>query len=1158
MREDLPLRIEDDVRAYLRAARRLAAHLVRDADEADDIAQESMRVALERPPAPGRAAWPWVAGIVRRLAWASHRARRRRPATLEVAPRVDADPARLTDAVEAARRLLDAVLQLEDPYRNTVILRYVHDLPPPQIATMQDVPLETVRTRLRRGLARLRQVVRRDAGGHGTAWTGALAPLLPRSVAPALPTLIGVTVMKKALVAVACLVLLTGATWSLLAWDDDGSAARPAGMPPSGLEARTRAAPALHGPPNQLQAGRAGDPAGPGQVAITGRVVGAGRYPAPGVHMRLTSEGRVVSETSTTGDGRFRMPWERSRVEDVSVLLTAEDGAGRVAMAHPRALRGATAGIDVGTLTLVPGAWVRVRVTRDGRPVRGARVLAWSNDYFLETLGDARTGRDGLARVGPVPLRPLWMVASAPGHGRGTRVVPLPLPHEHVLALALSAPRDVAVRVTERGTGRPLEGIPLEVREKRGPGSIAWPYVPPLDIAPTDHDGRTRIAGLGSAVDLEVAWRYPGFPPKRRVPANAPPTFVTLRPAQRSLVIEIPALRVVRWHVHPGRVPAPRPDAGIRIVSADDLQHPLDVTAEMDAGDLVVRSLPPGPFEGYAIDADGAMAWLVVPARASQADYDRLRTIFRRPRRLEVGLHTPDGSPLPGVRIRLLDEIRRPVASGVTDDGGHAVFDGLYGHRLEVYASAGSVLLQRMLGVADLESGDAQFDATLERAVTITLRTEIDGRPRLPDAWWILVDGRGTRSAEEDPERGTLTIRVRSHGGVVPVRLEAEGFAPVEVEARPGEAVPVRLVRTARVSVAFRPPADAQYRFELDRYDAASRDWAPAPGVPLKLRPDAEGRLVIDGLVEGRYRLVDWATQADTGVFEVVGAATVGEVALDLHHAGMVRGSVSLPDGVRPTEAYVEVTGASRGNRHRWGPRRQRLKPDGSFAVRVPGDRPVTFRPYHPLLSAAPGDEGSLTLIRPRDGLELRLVRGARARLQFEPPLDLGSGVVGPIVRVLLFDGGVTGTPQRDVTPDVSGSLPISGARFGGYRPGRYTLWIDVAHKVPVVLRDVELGAGETDLGTVPVDVGSRLRVHLLVTEGQAVPRVAVFARSLDRRPSYQRTAHGAGGKEMVVSGLGAGRFDVVVSRQDASSIFRRTVVADGENDLDLTVDLRR
>ncbi len=67
------------------------------------------------------------------------------------------DPARLTIAAERAATVRRAVAELEDPYRETVALRFFSELSLDEIATVSGRPLGTVKTHLRRGLARLRR-----------------------------------------------------------------------------------------------------------------------------------------------------------------------------------------------------------------------------------------------------------------------------------------------------------------------------------------------------------------------------------------------------------------------------------------------------------------------------------------------------------------------------------------------------------------------------------------------------------------------------------------------------------------------------------------------------------------------------------------------------------------------------------------------------------------------------------------------------------------------------------------------------------------------------------------------------------------------------------------------------------------------------------------
>src|SRR6185503_5601528 len=75
------------------------------------------------------------------------------------------------------RRVVELVLALEEPYRETVLLRYFEGLSPKAIARRTSVPLATVKTRLRRALAALRARMERASGGDGRSWLSALGPV---------------------------------------------------------------------------------------------------------------------------------------------------------------------------------------------------------------------------------------------------------------------------------------------------------------------------------------------------------------------------------------------------------------------------------------------------------------------------------------------------------------------------------------------------------------------------------------------------------------------------------------------------------------------------------------------------------------------------------------------------------------------------------------------------------------------------------------------------------------------------------------------------------------------------------------------------------------------------------------------------------------------
>lgn len=141
-----------------RLARALASH---GSDEADEAEQQAWLLALERPPArPGRLAGWWravVTNVARKRARDDATRMRHEQAAVQRAAAREAPPA--LDAVARAELhhlVVDAVVALDEPYRSAIVLRWFDGLPPAELARRLGVPVETARTRVKRGLTQLR------------------------------------------------------------------------------------------------------------------------------------------------------------------------------------------------------------------------------------------------------------------------------------------------------------------------------------------------------------------------------------------------------------------------------------------------------------------------------------------------------------------------------------------------------------------------------------------------------------------------------------------------------------------------------------------------------------------------------------------------------------------------------------------------------------------------------------------------------------------------------------------------------------------------------------------------------------------------------------------------------------------------------------------
>jgi RNA polymerase sigma factor (sigma-70 family) len=168
-------------------ARRLARHLVRGDDEADDLLQNAWLVAAQQQRTREGEAYGWLAGVLRILGMRHARAAgRRREREAESAadaralsPDRSARPDELLEHVETQRRLSEALLALDEPYRTTILLRYFDELSAADIARRTSVPAGTIRWRLKEGLSRLRRQLEEREGGPS-----ALSLVLARFAAP--------------------------------------------------------------------------------------------------------------------------------------------------------------------------------------------------------------------------------------------------------------------------------------------------------------------------------------------------------------------------------------------------------------------------------------------------------------------------------------------------------------------------------------------------------------------------------------------------------------------------------------------------------------------------------------------------------------------------------------------------------------------------------------------------------------------------------------------------------------------------------------------------------------------------------------------------------------------------------------------------------------
>ena len=142
--------LEELFRRHWRRSHRVAYLVIGDAAAAEDIAQESFLAAIRALDRFDRRRpfGPWLHRITvnRAIDYARARALRREGA---LAPPAEAEAQR--DA-ELSDELIAALALLAPEHRAVIVLRYVLEYTPGEIAEMLELPRGTVNSRLRRGL----------------------------------------------------------------------------------------------------------------------------------------------------------------------------------------------------------------------------------------------------------------------------------------------------------------------------------------------------------------------------------------------------------------------------------------------------------------------------------------------------------------------------------------------------------------------------------------------------------------------------------------------------------------------------------------------------------------------------------------------------------------------------------------------------------------------------------------------------------------------------------------------------------------------------------------------------------------------------------------------------------------------------------------------
>lgn len=215
MKSDYGQSASEGLAAHAQWISSLARELISDPHTAEDLAQQTLVRALEKGPDEPAALRSWLRKVLRNLFYERLRSRRNQRQREEaVALREDGVSATddIVERMQAEERLSTALHELPEPYRKTLFLRYFDELPPREIADQLGIPLATVKSRLHRGLAQLRDELDEEYGDRQTWMNGlaAIAATAPLPVPSAALPLGGLAMNMKAAWIVGALTLAGG------------------------------------------------------------------------------------------------------------------------------------------------------------------------------------------------------------------------------------------------------------------------------------------------------------------------------------------------------------------------------------------------------------------------------------------------------------------------------------------------------------------------------------------------------------------------------------------------------------------------------------------------------------------------------------------------------------------------------------------------------------------------------------------------------------------------------------------------------------------------------------------------------------------------------------------------------------------------------------
>ncbi len=912
-----------------------------------------------------------------------------------------------------------------------------------------------------------------------------------------------------------------------------------------------------------------------------GRVLDEARRPVASATIVARYKSDIVGRTKSKQDGTYELP-TRPPVTGLAQVSVRASHDGRVARAsffagNSISVPFTTNERKVAELILSRGQRLELRVVHAGKPIANAAVYARERRNASQTVGGApiaapHTDTHGKTAFELVSGEIVDVFIAASGYGRAHQQIALPA--DGVIDVELPLDRVVTVNVVHGASGEPVADAEVCIA---GQGTMPPPRgigcLPPMTPITTGEDGKAVIHG---APPTHI-WVVARAPKLAMLNSGWSVERAILQKGENEITVKLYEYETLRFPIGESKVAPPANGTALKLVQYQALHGYYRSTpkARVEDGHVVIDDFPPGHDWGHVEAPNGTWAMWRIPPRGKPV----APIAFRHTCNLTVHAAWPDGSPARDVRMRLHTQPRGAHGPSVTNEQGTVTFERLCADSAVVWWNLHDEShIGIPVGTIALAGKQVSMNVTLHRLSSADVFVTIDGVPRLPSSCRLMAPPlQGSRLVwvipefmTEAPSEGRMTFKWplnRDQSGHR-VKLTALGYAEVEATLTKQEGdrwrADIALHSTSTLRVVMKRNEDLKGWLKVERWNERHHTFESLyddPAFRAGNRP-VNGVYTFRGFKPGRYRLVEALSSIHSDEFELVAGSKPVEIIFDVTAATKVMGRVTVPGGHRAAFARVQVAGRKSGRVSSSNP--VRVAKDGSFELHARRGETLNLVAHHPVLSmrhphqAYKVGSGEAVLNLTAGPTVSFQVNGSDYTSPDPDPRSSGGRLTDISVR---FTKSLADLKEEIATQRRATQTIASNGRYKckAPEPGRWSMVVYRYGDVPYVKRDIDIKAGETDLGTIDISKGATLKITF--EKGEKPLPSAIFIRAEHLGvPHYQTSGmarpagtHPGG----TVTGLGEGRFRlkfIEMSKRDA--IHTQEIDSDGTSTIKLSVRL--